>query len=64
MKRIAFFQADLGVGGIQKSIVNLLRNMDYEQYEVDLYLSEKGEFWTQDFPEQLRIKYLPPVPPH
>ena len=62
MKRIAFFQADLGVGGIQKSIVNLLRNLDYEQYEADLYLSERGEFWTQDFPERLHIKYLPPVP--
>ena len=30
MKRIAFFQDNLGVGGIQKSIINLLRCFDYE----------------------------------
>ena len=29
MKRIAFFQDNLDVGGIQKSIVNLLMNFDY-----------------------------------
>ena len=45
MKRIAIFQSDLGVGGIQKSIVNLLRNLDYEQVQVDLYLSERSAFW-------------------
>ena len=37
MKRIAFFQDNLDVGGIQKSIMNLLRNFDYEGYQVDLY---------------------------
>ena len=61
MKRIAFFQNDLGVGGIQKSIVNLLRNLDYSRFAVDLYLSEKTEFWTQDFPAELNIRYLKPI---
>lgn len=62
MKRIAFFQSDLGVGGIQKSIVNLLRNMDYSRLRADLYLSEKTEFWAGDFPKELTIRYLKPVP--
>ena len=62
MKRIAIFQNDLGVGGIQKSLVNLLRNLDYEQLDVDLYLSEHSEFWGADFPEQLNIRYLEHVP--
>ena len=62
MKRIAFFQNDLGVGGIQKSIVNLLRNLDYDRFQVDLYLSEKTAFWTQDFPGELNIRYLKPIP--
>ena len=61
MKRIAFFQNDLGVGGIQKSIVNLLRNLDYDRFQVDLYLSEKTEFWAQDFPAELNIRYLKPI---
>lgn len=62
MKRIAFFQSDLGVGGIQKSIVNLLRNLDYSRFQVDLYLSENTEFWTHDFPKELNIRYLKPIP--
>ena len=62
MKRIAIFQSDLNVGGIQKSIVNLLRNIDYERFQVDLFLSEKSEFWQMDFPEQLGIHYLKHTP--
>lgn len=62
MKRIAFFQDNLDVGGIQKSLVNLLRNFDYEHFQVDLYLSERRSFWEVDFPEQLNIKYLRHIP--
>ena len=62
MKRIAFFQDNLDVGGIQKSIVNLLMNFDYEHYQVDLYLSDKKRFWNVDFPKELTIRYLKPVP--
>ena len=62
MKRIAFFQDNLDVGGIQKSLVNLLRNFDYEHFQVDLYLSERRTFWEMDFPEQLNIKYLKHIP--
>ena len=61
MKRIAFFQSDLGVGGIQKSIVNLLRNLDYDRFQVDLYLSEKTDFWTEEFPPELTIRTLRPI---
>ena len=61
MKRIAFFQDNLDVGGIQKSIMNLLMNFDYENYHVDLYLSDRKSFWDVDFPEQLHIKYLPHI---
>ena len=62
MKRIAIFQNDLDVGGIQKALTNLLRNFDYENYHVDLYLSVKKSFWDLDFPQALNIIYLPPLP--
>ena len=61
-KKIAFFQNDLDVGGIQKSVVNLMRNMDYSRFEVHLFLSEKQDFWNQDFPEALQVHYLNPTP--
>ena len=62
MKRIAFFQDNLDVGGIQKSIMNLLRNFDDEHYQVDLYLSDKKSFWEVDFPPELNNKYLRKIP--
>lgn len=62
MKRIAFFQYDLSVGGIQRSLVNLLRNIDYSRYEVDLYLFSKNDFWDISFPPELHVKYLQPLP--
>ena len=62
MKRIAVFQSELGVGGIQKSLVNLLRAIDYERVQVDLYLSKDERFWAVEFPEKLNIHYLKPTP--
>lgn len=62
MKRIAIFQSELGVGGIQKSLVNLLKAIDYSRVEVDLYLSKDEKFWPLDFPEKLNIRYLKPTP--
>lgn len=61
MKSIAIFQSELGVGGIQKSCVNLLRAVDYSRVQVDLYLSSHDEFWQIDFPEELNIYYLKPI---
>lgn len=62
MKKIAIFQSELGVGGIQKSLVNLLNSIDYERFEVDLYLSRRDRFWDVTFPEKLNIFYLKPTP--
>lgn len=62
MKRIAFFQSELSVGGIQKSLVNLLRSIDYDKYEVDLYLSKNDNFWNVTFPERLNVHFLKKTP--
>ena len=62
MKRIAFFQDNLDVGGIQKSIVNLLMNFDYTDCQVDLYLSDSKSFWDVSSPKELTVKYLKHIP--
>ena len=61
MKRVAIFQNDLSVGGIQKSLINLLRNIDYDRFYVDLFLFAENTFWNVDFPPQLHVNYLRPV---
>lgn len=61
MKRIAIFQSDLGVGGIQKSVINLLNRIDTEKVSVDLFLSQKDKFWNTELPEKIRVHYLNPI---
>lgn len=45
MRSIAIFTDNLHVGGIQKSIVNILNNIDYKKFEVDLYLFDSNHFY-------------------
>lgn len=56
-KNIAIFQTDLGIGGIQKSVINLLNNLDYKKYNVDLYLLSKGEFF-ESLPKEVNVVML------
>ncbi len=62
MKKIAIFQSDLHVGGIQKSLVNILNELDFTRCEVDLYLYEQGEFFTLPTHENLHVNYCKPLP--
>lgn len=56
LKKIAIFVDNLKVGGIQKSIINLLNNINTTKYEIDLYLFEKDMFY--ELPKNINIIYL------
>ena len=59
MKRIAFFCYDQQMGGIQKSLINLLDNLDYTKYEVDLYLFNRADsFFVNTINKKVNIIYL------
>lgn len=62
MRKIAIFQRDLGMGGIQKSLVNLLNKIDYNKYNIDLYLFSHENFCEDQLPSKLNIIYLKPLP--
>lgn len=62
MKRIAIFQSDLRVGGIQKALINILNEIDYSDCEVDLYLFDREKFFDMPVHEGLNIIYLKPWP--
>ena len=62
-KRIAFFQDDLlGPGGIQKSLFNLLHNLDYDQVDVTLFLFEEGCYFPGGLPKELTVVIAPKPP--
>lgn len=58
-KKLLFIMPGLDVGGGEKSLVNLLREIDYKQYEVDLFLFNHNGVFTAYVPEEVRILPLP-----
>lgn len=62
MKRIAVFQSDLNVGGIQKALVNILNEIDYTACGVDLYLFDKSCFFDLPKHENLNVIFRKPWP--
>lgn len=62
MKKIAIFQADLNIGGIQKSCINLLNNIDPKKYEVDLYLVDTNNVFLKDLNKGINVFYIKKLP--
>jgi glycosyltransferase involved in cell wall biosynthesis len=60
MKKIAIFQCDLKVGGIQKALVNILNEIDYGRCEVDLYLFDENCFFDLPRHDNLKVIFLKP----
>lgn len=61
MKHIAFFQTDLQVGGAQKSLVNVLKELGKQDCQVDLYLyDDKASFFDDPHNPRLRVYHCPP----
>ncbi len=60
MKNIAIFINDLSLGGIQKSVINLIKNIDKTKYNIDLYVFNNNNFFKEDL--NVNIIYLSPAP--
>ena len=59
MKKKLFFAAvDLNVGGIEKALINLLNNINYDKYEVFLYLEKKEGSLLNELNKNVIVKEL------
>ena len=56
--KILFFHFDLGNGGAEKVLVNLLKCLDYQKYDVTLYLLFKYGVNLPSLPSNVRLLYL------
>ena len=53
--KLLFGAVHMQVGGIERTLISLLKSIDYEKYDVDLLLQlENGSFYAE-IPEQVRI---------
>ncbi len=54
-KNILFVNGHLNVGGVENSLLNVLKNIDYNYYEVDLILFEELGDYANELPKEVNI---------
>ncbi|MEH7380044.1 glycosyltransferase [Bacillus sp. JJ1533] len=57
-KKVLFVNGHLNVGGVENSLLNVLKNIDYDYYEVDLILFEKLGDYANEVPKEVNITYF------
>lgn len=57
-KKILFINGHLNVGGVEKSLVDILQHMDYDKFDVDLLLLEGLGDYAKEIPEQVNVFLL------
>ena len=57
MKKLLFIIESLHCGGAEKSIVTLLKNIDYKLNQVDLILIKKGGEFEKFIPNEVSVIY-------
>lgn len=57
-KKILFICSNMNIGGFQISLINLLKNLDYNSYNVDLFLLDKKGLFMQEIPKEVNLVEL------
>lgn len=54
-KKLLFINGHLNTGGVERSLVDVLRHLDYDRYEVDLLLLETTGDYLPELPRQVNV---------
>jgi len=57
-KNILFINGHLNCGGVERSLVDILRKFDYSKYNVDLLLLEEYGDYLSEIPSEVNIKLI------
>jgi glycosyltransferase involved in cell wall biosynthesis len=57
-KSILFVNGHLNVGGVENSLINVLKSIDYHDYEVDLVLFEELGDYADQVPKEVNIIFF------
>lgn len=55
-KKILFASYDLNIGGIEKSLITLLNNMNYDKYDITLILERKEGVFLDKLNDQVKLE--------
>lgn len=56
-KRILFINGHLNTGGVERSLVDVLKHMDYKKYAVDLLLLEDTGDYASELPPEVNVLF-------
>jgi glycosyltransferase involved in cell wall biosynthesis len=56
-KNLLFVNGHLNVGGVENSLINVLKSIDYNYYKVDLVLFEDLGDYANEVPEEVNVIY-------
>ena len=57
MKHILFINGHLNAGGVERSLVDILKHMDYTKYTVDLLLLEDTGDYASELPPEVKVLF-------
>lgn len=57
MKHILFINGHLNAGGVERSLVDILKHMDYTKYTVDLLLLEDIGDYASELPPEVKVLF-------
>lgn len=57
MKHILFINGHLNAGGVERSLVDILKHMDYTKYTVDLLLLEDTGDYDSELPPEVKVLF-------
>lgn len=55
MKEVIIVTADLGYGGVEVALVNMLKNIDYNKYKVDLMVMNEKNVYIDEIPKSVSL---------
>lgn len=57
MKKILFINGHLNTGGVERSLADVLKHMDYAKYAVDLLLLEDTGDYASELPSEVKVLF-------
>lgn len=55
MKKLLFINGHMNTGGVEKSLLDVLKHLDYDKFEVELLLLEEMGDYTPELPKQVHV---------
>lgn len=57
MRKVLFINGHLNTGGVERSLMDVLKHMDYEKYTVDLLLLEDTGDYASELPSKVNVLF-------